>query len=136
MIWAPKSSVDLEMARRKSPSQSPLALPLSAAHDRLALLERAQLSPQRLANLLEKTAAALEAGLAATRSYYTQTGKVSGNEPDWPTRAKCAGLIIELTGAAPSKSAQSGAKVQVTIAPAESPWSPPRNVTPARAEPA
>jgi hypothetical protein len=122
------------VARRKSPSQSPLALPLAAAHDRLALLERAQLSPQRLANLLEKAVATLEEGLGAVRTTYTPQGQVSGEHADWQSRAKCAALIVELTGAAPSKSAQSGAKVQVTIAPAESPWSPPRNVTPARAE--
>ena len=123
------------VARRTKPGQ--LAhLPLAAAHDRLALLEAARLSPQRLANLLEQAIATCEAGLGATVTKYTPTGMVSGEQPDWQARAKFAGIIVELTGAAPSKSAQSGAKVHVTIGPQEAAWSPPKNVTPAKAEPA
>lgn len=123
------------MARRTKPANL-ARLPLAAAHDRLALLEAAHLSPQRLANLLEKAVATCEQGLSATRQTYTQNGVMSGEQPDWATRAKFAGIIVELTGAAPSKSAQSGAKVHVTIGPQEAAWSPPKNVTPAKAEPA
>ena len=124
------------MARRTrgTTSLKPLG-PLSGASERLQILERAGFTPEAKANLLRDALVTAKELLTATVPIYSHTGNLVGERPDWSARAKGLRSIIDLTDAAPSKSAQTGAKTYITIAPDAAPWSPPKNVTPVKAEP-
>lgn len=104
------------LARRR-PSEPP-ALP---GHDpRLALFEKAGLTPERQATLLKSAVEALEGGLLAMSAQYP-------GQPDHFARMKAAGQLIGLVGAEPSRASvrDGGGKAEVTIVIPTPDWAAP-----------